>query len=475
MHLRKFLCCCFAVLLVATATASSARDNKEKSPVSKEASHNSVKPSSATSTKSSKANNNQQAGKKQDKTSSKPKEKTREKSADKPTAATPIKTSNSNKSSTTIPPLSDSGPEPQLIRIFKEIEANQLDAALHLTDTLVKQYPNFRLGHLIRGDLLLARTHPLTTIGNTPEAPTDKLNDLKAEAIVRLKGYQNKPSNQYIPRYLLQMPPDQRYAIVVDTKRSRLYVYENDATAGGRPRFVADYYVTQGKLGTEKSFEGDKKTPIGVYHITSSLPKEKLGDLYGSGAFPLNYPNEWDKQQGRKGSGIWLHGTMSETYSRPPRASDGCVVLTNQDLNAVSKRVQVGLTPVIISNDVEWLALDGWQKERAEFNKTIDAWRSDWESRDIDRFLSHYSKSFKAGDQDIEKFAQQKRKVNQSKEWIKVKISNLSIFRSPGKDEVIVVTFDQDYRSNNLENNMRKRQYWHKEDGKWKIVFEGAV
>ncbi|HET7775524.1 MAG TPA: L,D-transpeptidase family protein, partial [Azospira sp.] len=253
------------------------------------------------------------------------------------------------------------GPEPLLAQIFAEIEGNRLDSALKLTDTLLERYPKFRLGHLIRGDLLLARTRPLETFGNAPDAPAEKLADLRAEAMVRLRGYREKPPLDTVPRYLLQMVPEQKYAIVVDTQKSRLYLYENDQKAG-RPRFVADYYVTQGKLGAEKSKEGDKKTPIGVYHVTSNLPREKLADLYGNGAFPLNYPNEWDKRQGRNGHGIWLHGTPSDTYSRPPRASDGCVVLSNQDLEAVSKNLQVGLTPVIISNSVEWLSLDDWNK-----------------------------------------------------------------------------------------------------------------
>jgi hypothetical protein len=45
----------------------------------------------------------------------------------------------------------------------------------------------------------------------------------------------------------------------------------------------------------------------------------------------------------------------------------------------------------------------------------------------------------------------------------------------PGKEEVVVVTFDQDYRSNNLNNQMKKRQYWLREDGKWKIIYEGSA
>ena len=321
--------------------------------------------------------------------------------------------------------VSDSGPEPQLARVFEAIEQNNLDQALQLTESLLKQYPNFRLAHLIRGDLLLARTKPISGFGAAAGAPTDKVADLREEAVARLKAYRSKPSANYVPRYLLQMQPDQQHAIVVDTQKSRLYVYAND---NGRPRFVADYYISQGKLGANKVSEGDKKTPVGVYHVTASLPRQKLSDFYGSGAFPINYPNEWDKQQGRNGHGIWLHGTPSDTFSRPPKASDGCVVLANRDLDAIAKNLQIGLTPVIISNSVEWLSLDDWNKERNELNKTLEAWRTDWESRDTERFLQHYSRSFKANGQNFEQFAAQKRQVNASKQWIKVKAANLSVF-----------------------------------------------
>jgi murein L,D-transpeptidase YafK len=278
------------------------------------------------------------------------------------------------------------------------------------------------------------------------------------------------PPSNYVPRYLLQMEPDQKFAIVVDTQRSRLYIYQND---NGRPRFVADYYIAHGKLGAEKTREGDKRTPVGVYHVTANLPRQKLSDFYGSGAFPINYPNEWDRQQGRNGHGIWLHGTPSDTYSRPPRASDGCVVLTNQDLDTLSGYLQVGLTPVIISNTIEWLSLDDWASERTALNREIEAWRKDWESRDVDRYLAHYSRSFRNNEGDYGQWAQQKRLVAAGKSWVKVDLSKLSVFRNPGKQDMIVVTFEQDYRSNNLSNVLKKRQYWVKEGGRWKIIYEG--
>ncbi len=369
--------------------------------------------------------------------------------------------------------FSDSGPEPQLSRILVEIEKNRLDTALEQTETLLKQYPTFRLAHLIKGDLLLARSMPLSTFGNASNAPQEKLSDLRDEVIARLKAYRSREAMaDYVPRYLLQMQPDQKHAIVVDTQKARLYLYQNE---NGRPRFVADYYISHGKLGADKTREGDKRTPTGVYHVTSSISPKKVGDFYGTGAFPINYPNEWDKRQGRNGHGIWLHGTPSDTFSRPPKASDGCVVLSNTDLDALAKNLQIGLTPVIISNSIEWLSFDDWQNERSGLNKKIEEWRSDWESRDINRYLKHYSAKFRTSDQNLEKYAQQKRQVNAGKEWIKVKLNNTSMFRDPGKEELVVVTFEQDYQSNNLSNQMKKRQYWIREDGTWKIIFEGAA
>ena len=52
-----------------------------------------------------------------------------------------------------------------------------------------------------------------------------------------------------------------------------------------------------------------------MYHFTSVLSKSELPDFYGAGALPINYPNEWDRLNGRTGHGIWLHGTPADTYA----------------------------------------------------------------------------------------------------------------------------------------------------------------
>lgn len=225
-------------------------------------------------------------------------------------------------------------PETMLVKVLQDIRANRLDNALARLDSLLAQEPNYRLAHLIKGDLLLARARPLTSFGSVEGAPADALRDLRHEALVRLSRYEAPPPVNAVPANLLELPPTQHYALVVDTSRSRLYVYRNDK---GVPRYHSDYYITIGKKGYEKSREGDQRTPLGVYFVTGKLEREKLNksvgtqaaELFGVGAWPLSYPNEWDKRHGRRGHGIWLHGTPGDTYSRPPLASNGCVVLTS--------------------------------------------------------------------------------------------------------------------------------------------------
>ncbi len=363
-------------------------------------------------------------------------------------------------------------PEKRLVKALLAIRENHLSAALAEIDGLLETYPNFRLAQLIRGDLLLARAKPIRAMGDADQAPADRLNDLRAEARARLVRHQREVPRGMVPKYLLKLQARQRNAIVVDTAKSTLYLFENH---DGEARYVADYYISVGKNGSDKAREGDKRTPLGVYHVAAELPTRRLGALYGIGAFPLNYPNEWDERQGRKGHGIWLHGVPRDTYSRPPRASDGCVVLTNQDLDAVSKHLQIGLTPVIIADGVEWVPPAQSAQRQEALSRELENWRQSWENRDTDGYLRFYARNFSSGDQNLEQWGGQKRRVNASKTWIKVHLTEVSMFLYPGRDDLAVVDFMQDYSSNNLGNKMRKRQYWARDGAGWKILYEGSA
>ncbi len=359
--------------------------------------------------------------------------------------------------------------EGSLVRAITGLRDGGMTKAMGEIDRQLERTPNFRLGHLIKGDLLMARAGKTGVFGASV-SPNEGVAPLQDEARVRLKRYTAAPPVEGLPAAVLQLAPNQAHALLVDTSRSRLFVYANDR---GRPKYVTDFYISLGKNGIEKQREGDQKTPIGVYTIVSA--KNKLPDFYGPGAFPISYPNDWDRLNGRNGHGIWLHGTPSETYSRPPFATDGCVVLTNEDLRKLSTYVDVSRTPVVIGNGVQWRDPATWERDRDGFLKSLEQWRADWESRNAERYLAHYSSRFREDEGAADIWKARKHKALTGKAWVKVGVSGVSLFAYPGTRDLMMVTFEQDYRSNTLSSKKTKRQYWAREGSTWRIVHEAIA
>ena len=359
--------------------------------------------------------------------------------------------------------------EGALVRTITGLREHGLKTALLEVDKLLARNPNYKLGHLIKGDLLMASAgQPIAFASSAASAAG--VTPLQDEARVRMKRYTDAPPMNYLPAPLLQLAPKQSHALLIDTSRSRLFVYANDL---GRPRYVTDFYISLGRNGVDKSREGDAKTPIGVYNILAL--KDKLPDFYGPGAYPLSYPNDWDRINGRNGHGIWLHGTPSETYARAPWATDGCIVLTNEDLARLTKYVDVSRTPVVIGQAVDWREPGQWEAEREGFLAAFQKWKSDWESLDANRYLAHYSRNFRSENRDFASWSARKRALAGGKTWIKVGVSEVSLFEYPGAHDLMMISFEQDYRSNNLSNRTSKRQFWSREGGQWRIVHEAVV
>jgi murein L,D-transpeptidase YafK len=260
---------------------------------------------------------------------------------------------------------------------------------------------------------------------------------------------------------------------VVDAGTARLYVYRN---SNGTHTLVDDFFMTVGKLGMGKELEGDLRTPVGVYFVTSYLPGQDLPDRYGPGAFPINYPNIIDKRKDRTGFGIWIHGTESENHNRVPLASDGCVSLNNDDFLQISKYVDIdGSTPVIITDKIVWVEPREITATQTAFFSLLNRWKIDWESLDHDNYLRHYSQTdFERGGDDYEKWAAYTKQVNSAKNYIRVEIDNLSIFTYPGEKNMVMMSFNQTYQSNNYNSNSRKSLFWQQDtNGQWKIIYEG--
>ncbi len=367
-----------------------------------------------------------------------------------------------------LPLTSIASPDALISKALQDIRASRMDDALREVNRAIALRPDFKLAHLIRGDLLTARMRPLAGLGAASKAPSASLDDLRDEARVRLLRYIDQPASDLLPRQILQLAPQQKYALLADTSRARLYLFEN---VDGVPQLKADFYMTIGKNGTDKRVEGDKRTPMGVYQITEQLPRAGLADLYGDGAYPLNYPNEWDRMQGHGGHGIWLHGVPSNTYSRPPRSSDGCVVVANPDLKELARWIKVGSTPVIITDRTDWISLSEWEKSRDDLLAQLNQWKHAWEARDPDRFLHHYSSNMTSGKG--ASWAKDKRRNILGKEWIRVDLSDISLFLYDNGD-MAYAEFTQHYSSNTISSVSSKRLYWQMQQGAWRVALEKA-
>ena len=316
--------------------------------------------------------------------------------------------------------------EDLIVKSLMEISSGQIDAALVTLDQVIAETPNFKLAQLVKGDLLMARGQQFQSFG-TPNPSAEDVTGYRDEARKRIERYLDKEADKLIPEPIWQLDRSQPYIFVVDADKSRLFVYRNE---NGVPQYNADFYVTIGKNGSEKNYAGDKRTPLGVY-FTSPKLTQKLADMYGDAAYPLSYPNEWDKRQGKTGSGIWLHGTPHDTFSRAPQSSDGCVVLSNQDLNTLTPILQQGNVPVIVSKDIKWLKPNEAPTDKQALLDSIETWRKDWESQETEHYLSHYNTAFSNGSLDFNHWAEEKRRIQAGRPTVGIKLSNLSVLRYP--------------------------------------------
>ncbi len=370
--------------------------------------------------------------------------------------------------------------EPRLVDSLNALQFEPDNVSQSKISSLIEDYPNSQTAHLLMADLLAARAgviDPLAMRDNYQKSATlHQLDGLRDE--VRLRWNQLKvisPAEKgLIPASVIQLAPKQKSIVVVDTANARLYTYKNN---NGKLSLIVNNYTTIGEKGTHKRLEGDERTPIGIYHVTRYIEDRDLPPLYGTGAFPMNYPNELDKHYGRTGYGIWLHGTHPESFNRVPLASDGCVAMSNPEFDRLKPLIEPdSKTPVIISDKITWIRPEYLNVTRDYFNALLQQWVSDWESLDSHRYLSHYDKSeFFTSDHNFSSWAKHKTSLNANKSNIDVVLSNVSLFSYPGERELVVAEFTQNYSSNNFDSRAEKRQYWRRNtNGKWKIIFEGT-
>ena len=253
-------------------------------------------------------------------------------------------------------PRRSSPDEARLLEVYGLLASGDGEQALQKAQRLATDAPGFALAQLLYADLLTAQTQPAGGFGaaatEVVTAARERLDELTDEARVRVQAASIMPAAGLVPSALVTISANVKHAVAVDVSRSRLYVFENGSQG---LTLIREYYASVGKNGMDKQVAGDQRTPLGVYFVTKQVPSATLPARYGKQALALNYPNPYDRLQGRTGDGIWLHGIPPGMYSRAPWATDGCIALANHYLQELSAYIDVQATPIVVAERLEWV------------------------------------------------------------------------------------------------------------------------
>ena len=136
--------------------------------------------------------------------------------------------------------------------------------------------------------------------------------------------------------------------IVVNKSEHKMYLYKNGSV-------IRTFPVSLGSNSGPKRVRGDFKTPVGSYTI---LDKRCHPIKYR--AMTISYPNAADRARAAKagvnpGSMITIHGQPhwnadghGDNYTLSNDWTNGCIALTNSDIDTLWGSVRVG-TPITIN------------------------------------------------------------------------------------------------------------------------------
>lgn len=350
-----------------------------------------------------------------------------------------------------------SDPEARLLAAYRVLASDGPAAVLPLIRSLVKDHPGFSLAHMLHGDVLATlagQPRAFDIDGHTNTQPDDRRIVLREEARRRWSALTWRPPHGTLPLEFLQFAADVRHAVAIDTSRSRLYLFENGPTGMVLKR---DLYISVGRLGAGKQVEGDQRTPLGLYWITTGYRAPMRDPRLGEAALGINYPNAWDRELGRTGRGLFLHGVPRHLLAHVPQATDGCVAMSNDDAIELLQTLDPGTTPVLIAPQLQWVRPDQTQAFHREFLKALTAWQRAMQAQDLRAVTPWYEARIKP--------------VTWDKAGPAASSSILGWY-GDGK-HVVIVTSRHPHADNGQPGWLR--QYWVRQPEGWRVIFDGIV
>jgi len=230
--------------------------------------------------------------------------------------------------------------------------------------------------------------------------------------------------------------------------------------------FNSDVFV--GKASGDKKVEGDLKTPIGAYKLTRRITN--VDPFYGPLALSTNYPNLYDKSQGKTGHGIWIHG-LPLNQERDD-FTQGCIALDNTKMKNLDKTINIENSVLVISEK----KLNTVTKDDMSIVlSNIYKWRDAWKESDLLNYLSFYDQSFKKSNgQTLEKFSNYKKRDFNKNEKKIIEFSNINIIPYPNdlNKKLFKVVMDEVYKTKRHKFEGKKELYVEILDGRISILTE---
>lgn len=272
-----------------------------------------------------------------------------------------------------------------------------------------------------------------------------------------------------VPAWLLRLPDSTPTVFVAESATSTFHRF--DVVDGELTRTRQDY-MSIGKGGTGKERAGDRRTPLGIYFVTEQLETSRMHEKYGATAFPLDYPNAWDRRLGRTGDGIWVHGVDRNGGVRPELDTDGCIALPNERLLELEDSFRPNVTPVLIGKEIAWTDAATRDETGARFERAVLRWASALEQGDMVEYLNAYDDSFEHLGLNRDEWSAFRLRTVGERAIATVALSDLLLLADPAEDGLYLSRFrlvitEEDGR----EVNAMRRLYWRRtEDGAFRIV-----
>jgi murein L,D-transpeptidase YafK len=260
--------------------------------------------------------------------------------------------------------------------------------------------------------------------------------------------------------------------LVVDKTRQELQIWRHDGKGGVALERVIP--CSTGIVRGDKLVRGDMKTPDGFYVFNKKLLPHELPDIYGILAYPMDYPNFWDRVQDHGGSGIWTHGVNKPLVDYD---SNGCVELFNHDIAGLEDRIVLYDTPILNYEEMSYAPADRLREEAGKVAAFVEEWRSAWAGKDHDRYASLYDRGFRSSDgMTLPGWLSHKRNVAAGYRNIRIAVNGLRIFRHR---DVVAVSFVQLYDGDGRYSSAGYKRLYLKPSGGGYLIaaedFEGDL